>query len=200
LTSHLPLVQDTIDEHIFHTMAVTVSAIVDAKSSFTSLYCKGLEQKALQFAIASGFSVEKTEKFRLAALLHDIGKLVVPTAVLDKAASLTAEEMEIIHEHPYYTEKALQIMGVDSDIIRWASNHHEKLNGSGYPKGLHAEDLDYESRAMAALDILQALTEDRPYRKGFTLKQTMRILNVMVEKNELDKDVFLQFALFSKQS
>jgi len=192
LVKHLPVMDIPIDEKTFHTMAQTISAIVDAKSPFTNHHCKGLEEKALAFAVSCGFSDEKTEMFRLAALLHDIGKLVVPTSILNKETSLSPEEREIIHEHPYYTEKTLEIMGVDSQIIRWASNHHEKLNGSGYPKGLRSDSLDYESRALAALDVYQALTEDRPYRPGFSQKQALEILKVMVEAGELDKDICLQ--------
>jgi len=192
LVKHLPVVNNPIDEITFHNMAETISAVVDAKSTFTSLHCKGLEQKALKFAISCGFTTEKTKKFQLAALLHDIGKLVVPTSILNKITPLTSDEMEIIHEHPYYTEKTLEIMGVDSEIIRWASNHHEKINGSGYPKGLQSDSLDHESRALAALDVYQALTEDRPYRPGYTQKEAMRILNMLVENNELDREVCMQ--------
>ncbi|MDA3823178.1 MAG: HD domain-containing protein [Bacteroidales bacterium] len=195
LVKHLPVVSKLIDEKTFYNMAETISAIVDAKSTFTSLHCKGLEKKALKVARSCGFSSQKTEQFRLAALLHDIGKLVVPTSILNKTTSLSPDEMEIIHEHPYYTEKTLEIMGVDSEIIRWASNHHEKLNGSGYPKGLRADSLDYESRALAALDIYQALTENRPYRPGHTKKEAMEILSKMVEKNELDRDICIKINL-----
>jgi HD-GYP domain-containing protein (c-di-GMP phosphodiesterase class II) len=194
LVKHLPAMDTPIDVKTFHTMALTISAIVDAKSPFTNNHCKGLEEKALEFAVSCGFSAEKTEKFRLAALLHDIGKLVVPTSILNKETSLSPEERESIHEHPYYTEKTLEIMGIDSQIIRWASNHHEKLDGSGYPKGLHSDSLDYESRALAALDVYQALTEDRPYRRGYSQKQALEILKAMVESGELDKDICLQLS------
>lgn len=189
LVKHLPVVNNPIDEKTFHNMAEIISAIVDAKSPFTSHHCKGLEEKALRFASSCGFSSQKTERFRLAALLHDIGKMVVPTSILNKKTLLSSDEIEFIHQHPYYTEKTLEIMGVDSEIIRWASNHHEKLNGSGYPKGLRSDSLDYESRALAALDIYQALTENRPYRPGYSQKEAMEILTQMVENNELDRDV-----------
>ncbi len=192
LVKHLPVMDIPIDEKTFHTMAQTISAIVDAKSPFTNHHCKGLEEKALMFAISSGFPSEKTDKFRLAALLHDIGKLVVPTSILNKENSLSPDEREIIHEHPYYTEKTLEIMGLDSQVTRWASNHHEKLNGSGYPKGLRSDNLDYESRALAALDVYQALTEDRPYRPKYSQKEAMGILTKMVENNELDRGICIQ--------
>jgi HD-GYP domain-containing protein (c-di-GMP phosphodiesterase class II) len=189
LIKYLPAVHDSFDQNMFHVMAETISAIVDAKSTFTNLHCKGLERKALQFAMAAGFSPDSTEKFRLAALLHDIGKLVVPTAILNKPTSLSTEELEIIHQHPYYTEKTLRIMGLDTDIVRWASNHHEKLNGEGYPKGLIAADMDYESRALAALDIYQALTEERPYRTAYAPREAKAILQAMAQRDELDKTV-----------
>ena len=200
LDRHLPRLEDPIDGKTFHTMAQTISVIVDAKSAFTHAHCKGLEEMALTFANASGFSEERVEKFRLAALLHDIGKLVVPVSILNKRGPLTDAERQTIHEHPYYTEKALIIMGVDADIVRWASNHHEKLNGSGYPNGLHADELDYESRTLAALDIFQALTEERPYRAGFSSQEAMDILMGMVEHGELDGEVCMQInRIFNSQ-
>lgn len=189
LVRHLPVMGDPVDEGTFHSMAETISAIVDAKSPFTSVHCKGLEEKVVMYAERCQFHDDSKQKLRLAALLHDIGKLAVPAAILNKPGPLSSMEMSIIHEHPYYTEKTLQIMGVDPDVVRWASNHHEKLNGQGYPKGLVAEDLDYGSRILAALDVYQALTEDRPYRNGYSHDDAIRILLMMAEKNELDREV-----------
>lgn len=189
LVRHLPVMKDPIDEKTFFSMAETISAIVDAKSPFTSIHCKGLEEKVVIYAEHCQFTDENKQKLRLAALLHDLGKLVVPAAILNKPGPLSSQEMDIIHEHSYYTEKTLQIMGVDPDVVRWASNHHEKLNGQGYPKGLVAEQLDYGSRILAALDVYQALTEDRPYRNGYAHDDAMRILLMMAEKNELDREV-----------
>lgn len=189
LVRHLPEMRIPIDGSTFRSVAETISAIVDAKSPFTSLHCKDLEQKALIYAEHCNFSAERIEKLRLAALFHDLGKLVVPSTIINKTGSLSSQEMEIIREHPYYTEKTLQIMGVDPEIVRWASNHHEKLNGHGYPKGLVAEQMDYGSRILAALDVYQALTEDRPYRRGYSHENAIQILFMMAEKNELDREV-----------
>ena len=184
-----PIIATPIRDDEFIDIARTIAAIVDAKSLFTRLHAAGLGQKALVFAQAYDFDSLRKNRFHIAALLHDIGKLIVPTRILDKPSGLDRKEVEIIKQHPYYTEKSLKLMGLDEEIVRWASNHHEKLNGTGYPKGLSAADLDFESRALSVLDVYQALTEDRPYRPAFKQQDAWSILDRMVDAGELDAEI-----------
>jgi len=198
LHRHLPMIDDPVSTKDLFTIAEIISATIDSKSIFTNIHSKGLADKALKFAKFCKFSKVKTGQFYLAALLHDIGKLIVPIKLLNKNTSLSSQEMDIIRQHSYYTEKTLMLMGVDSNVVRWASNHHEKLNGTGYPKALCGSELDFESRALCALDIFQALTEDRPYRAAFTLDKAWDLLDKMVMANELDREiVFMIKQMFS---
>ncbi|MCF7946221.1 MAG: HD domain-containing protein [Spirochaetia bacterium] len=189
LDKHLPKITTTVKRRDFLETAKIIAFLVDKKSLFTRFHSTGLGDKALQYARFHNFSKVKMEKFFSAALFHDIGKLVVPKKILDKPFALNPEEFDYIVEHPYFTEKTLYEMGLDGDIVQWASNHHEKINGTGYPKRLKGKELDSESRALAILDILQALTENRPYRSAFSFEKAWKIILGMVEKNELDGDI-----------
>lgn len=160
--------------------------IVDSNSEFTSNHSSGLSQKMERMAKYYGYDDEKTKKLVIAANLHDLGKLAVSNTILNKNSSLTEEEYKIIKSHTYYTRQALEKVEGFTDIVNWASNHHEKLDGSGYPYGLSAKDLDFESRLMGCLDIYQALTENRPYREGLDHQETMSILRKHVDSNLID--------------
>jgi len=102
---------------------------------------------------------------------------------LDKDGPLTEEEYSIIKSHTYYTKLILDKIDHISDISLWASSHHEKLNGKGYPRRLKAEDLSEECRIIGVCDIYQSLTADRPYRKGMYMYEAFDILDDMVNRN-----------------
>ncbi len=165
------------------------SQMVDSKSPFTGNHSAGIAEKAKVMSQYYGFDQQKTDKLTIAAHLHDIGKLVIPSNILDKKGSLSNDEFIAIKQHPYFTRRVLENIHYFEEITEWASNHHEKLNGTGYPYCLTAERLDFCSRLVAVLDIYQALTEDRPYRSGLPHDEAMKILNEMVDKGELDIDI-----------
>lgn len=165
------------------------SRIIINKSRFTSKHSHGLSDKAAHMAAFYNFDEEETLKFSIAADLHDLGKLLVPNRILEAPRKLTNDEFATIQEHPYYTRKALKDISGFKDITEWAANHHEKLNGKGYPYGLTAKELDFNSRLMSCLDIYQALTEERPYRAGMSHQDAMKILNAMAKSGYIDKSI-----------
>ncbi|MFR1804218.1 MAG: HD-GYP domain-containing protein, partial [Faecalispora jeddahensis] len=91
--------------------------------------------------------------------------------------------------HTYYTRKALEMVQGFEDITEWAANHHEKLNGKGYPYGLTADQLDFNSRVLACVDIYQALTEERPYRMALSHEESVGILDTMAKQNLIDGSI-----------
>lgn len=160
--------------------------IIDSKSKFTHSHTKGLVKKIDIMGVYYNFDLEKRIKMKIAGNLHDLGKLYVPNSILDKPDKLDRYEFNEIKNHAYYTKLALdKILGFE-DISRWAANHHEKLNGKGYPEGLKDTEIDFESRMIAVLDIYQALTEERPYRKSLSHFETMEIMNSMVKNGFID--------------
>lgn len=175
-----------LNYHEVHTITKTLSKIIDAKSEFTQKHSSGLSEKLERMAEFYKIDTIMTLKLLIATDLHDLGKLAVSNNILDKPGKLTKVEFEEIMKHPKITKLCLQNINGFEEITMWASNHHEKLDGSGYPEGLIAKDLDFNSRLIACLDIYQALREERPYRKPMDHLNAMEVLKSMVEVGQLD--------------
>lgn len=167
-------------------LSAVFSQIVDSNSSFTSRHSSGLSDKVEKMANFYKYDYEMVSKLIIAANLHDLGKLAIPNAILEKNGKLTYEEFETIKSHTYYTRQALEKLDGFEEIVNWAANHHEKLNGLGYPYGISGDQLSFEERLMSCLDIYQALREDRPYRLGMTHEDTMSILTDQGTKGYID--------------
>ncbi|SMO51408.1 HD-GYP domain, c-di-GMP phosphodiesterase class II (or its inactivated variant) [Balnearium lithotrophicum] len=163
--------------------------IIDFKSPFTATHSSGVAQTAAHLSSILGFSPEEVRKMKIAGFLHDIGKIYIPLEILEKPGRLTESEFFIMKSHVFHTYMILKESIGDIDIVKWASYHHEKLNGEGYPFKLKAEELPIGSRIMAVADAFTALTEDRPYKKGIPPEKTVQILEELAQKNALDKRV-----------
>ena len=165
------------------------AAITDYKSRFTRVHSMGIAQKARQMAEYYGADQETAARMYLAGSLHDIGKLVVDRDVLEKPDALSDSEYRHIQTHVYHTYQILsEVQGLE-DVTRWASLHHEKLDGTGYPFGYKGDRLDRWERMMGCLDIYQALTEERPYKNGMTHGEAMGLLGKMAAGGKLDGDI-----------
>ncbi len=176
-------------------IAGIISGIIDAKSPFTGTHSRGLAQKAEIMADYYHFDEERKIKLLIAAHVHDTGKLIIPNSIIDKPGKLNPAEFEIMKTHTYYTRKVLEAVKGFEDITEWASNHHEKLNGCGYPLGFDKTKLDFESQLMTCLDIYQALTENRPYRTPLTHKEATDILQNLADKGEINGDIVRDITL-----
>lgn len=172
-----------------HNITSVLSKIIDSKSKYTRRHSQELSEKAAVMADYYGFEKEVKMELVIAADMHDIGKLAVPNDILDSPNKLSDEEFDIIKKHSYFTRIALNGIKGFEDITEWASNHHEKLNGRGYPFGKADNDLDFNSRLLCCLDIYEALTEERPYRKGLSHKEAINILNKMKDDGFVDGNI-----------
>ena len=164
-------------------IAELIARIIDYKSKFTRLHTQQIANRAWIMAEYYGYDLTTKIQLYLAAALHDIGKLAVPSEVLEKPGKLNDEEFKIIQTHIVQTRNTLSALEGQEQIIEWASNHHEKLDGRGYPLGKTAADLDFNSRLMACIDIYQAVSEERPYHPSRSHAETMSVLNSMAEKS-----------------
>jgi HD-GYP domain-containing protein (c-di-GMP phosphodiesterase class II) len=163
--------------------------IIDYKSEFTRQHSLGVARRAFAMACHYGYSEEECYRLYIAGALHDIGKMAINNDVLEKPAQLTQREYIYMQTHAYYTWQIMsQIKGFD-DITRWASFHHEKLDGSGYPFSLTGDKLDHNCRLMACIDIYQALSEDRPYKKSMDHDKSIMIMRQMADEGKLDGDI-----------
>ena len=167
-------------------IATIFARITDYKSSFTRRHSQGVADKARIMARYYGLGEDMESKYYLAGALHDIGKLVISDDVLEKPAKLTDEEYVYIQTHAWYTFVILRKIRGFEDITRWASLHHEKLDGSGYPFGKVGFELSQADRLMACIDIYQALTEARPYKEGLSHEKTMEIMRTMAADGKID--------------
>ena len=185
---------DYSDEEI-HSLARMFAIITDYKSEFTQTHSLGVADKAEQMANYYGFDQEKATRFYLAGALHDIGKLLVSNDILEKPGKLTDVEFSTMKDHASATRYVLRLVKGIPDVVKWASNHHEKLNGKGYPRGLTAEELSFEERLMACVDIYQALTEQRPYKDGMPHEKAIAIMRDMADKGEIDANIVKDMAV-----
>jgi HD-GYP domain-containing protein (c-di-GMP phosphodiesterase class II) len=165
------------------------SHIIDFRSRFTATHSRGVAETAVILAEKSGMEGARLTAIRLAGNLHDIGKLAVPSEIIDKPGPLNEAERAIMERHPELGETILSSVPGLEDVTAWASQHHEKLNGTGYPNRLSREDIPLGSRVMALADIFTALREDRPYRPGIENGRTMAILEGMATGGALDPEL-----------
>ena len=182
------VVSDYSDEEV-RNIARFFAKIVDYKSVFTENHSTGVAEKAEIMAHYYGFDDEKAIRFYFAGAMHDIGKLAVVNDILEKPGKLTESEFAEMKNHAAATHYILSQIKEIPDIVNWAANHHEKLNGKGYPQGLTADELSFEERLMACIDIYQALTEKRPYKNGMSHEKSISIMMDMAHRNELDESI-----------
>jgi putative nucleotidyltransferase with HDIG domain len=154
----------------------TFADVVDTKSPFTYRHSLGVMDAAVAIGSVLGLAPDRMRVLRRAALLHDIGKLAISNTILDKPTRLTDAEMDVVKTHPGIGAQILGHVDAFGEVAVLAGEHHEKLDGTGYPNGLHGRDLSLESRLLAVADIYGALSEERPYRAGLEPAQIAAIM------------------------
>ena len=157
-------------------IAHVFAEVVDAKSPFTGAHSQRTTQLAVGTALQLGWSEADVNEVRRAALLHDLGKLTVPNMILDKPGPLTPSEWEVMRLHSYYTERILEHVQGFEWLAFASAAHHERLDGSGYCRGLHGEQVPALSRVLAVADVYDALSTRRPYRPALSSEQTLTIM------------------------
>jgi HD-GYP domain-containing protein (c-di-GMP phosphodiesterase class II) len=165
-----------VNEERLDQIASAFAWVVDAKSPFTFDHSERVAGLATSMAGYMGLSDAERVRIKRAALLHDIGKLAVPNRILDKPAKLTQREWEIVRLHPYYTFQILERVPVFCEFAFDASAHHERMDGRGYYRNLRGDQLSLCARILATADKLDALSADRPYRKGMPPNEVCNML------------------------
>ena len=189
----LPEWQVDVEEEALMRLSNLVAKIIDHKSVFTRKHTVQIANRIWLMGGYYGFDRVLRAKAFLAASLHDIGKLATPIDVLEKPGRLTDSEFSIIKDHVRVTHNLLHNLIGFEDIYNWASNHHEKLDGSGYSFGKKAKDLDFVSRLLACTDIYQAVCEERPYHSARSHGETMQILWSFANKGHIDGEIVKDF-------
>ncbi len=162
---------------------------LEARDAYTAGHTDRVADISIRCGQALGMTYDQLEILRVGALLHDIGKIGVRDEVLLKPSRLTPEEFEVIKTHTSIGASLLEGIEQFACILPVVRNHHEKLDGTGYPDGLAGDDVPREVRVVSASDVLDALTSTRPYRRGSSIEEAFEIINSAVHKQHLDGDV-----------
>ncbi len=155
---------------------VTLSGIAESKDFYTDKHMKDISEFAVEIARRLGLPDAEVEHIRMAALLHDLGKISVPDDILKKPGKLTAEEMAVIRNHPARGAKMLEAIEPLREAREIILHHHEYFDGSGYPDGLKGKDIPLGARIIAVADAFDAMTTNRPYRKALPMDKVLQEL------------------------
>lgn len=176
-----------LDEESLHALARVFAAIVDYRSSCTAIHSSSVARACELLASKAGLPHSRVRLVGVAGYLHDLGKLSISPALLEKPGSLTHDEMLLIRQHPYYTKQILSAVAGLEDVADWAALHHERLDGQGYP--FRATHIPLEARIVAVADVYTAISEDRPYRRGMTKPECRNVLDKLVRDGAIDGDI-----------
>jgi HD-GYP domain-containing protein (c-di-GMP phosphodiesterase class II) len=167
----------TAGEDDLDRIAEAFARVIDAKSPYTAQHSDGVADWAVATGTMLGLTPDALRDLRRAGLLHDVGKLAVSSRILDKPGKLEADELAAMREHPRYTQQILERVACLQGIVEVAASHHERLDGTGYHRGLPAFDLSRSARILAVADVYEALTADRPYRAAMPREKALAILH-----------------------
>jgi putative nucleotidyltransferase with HDIG domain len=193
LGSAFDVMTERLQRQHLSTIRALTSAI-DARDPYTLGHSVRVGQLAVAIGREMDLPGDQLSHLEVGGYLHDIGKIGVRDAVLLKPGNLTPEERELIEQHPRIGLEILSPVELAPEVIQFVAGHHEKLDGSGYPRGAHSEQLSIIARIAAVADIYDALTTDRPYRPAMELRTTMDILRREVDAGHLDGKVVAALA------
>jgi diguanylate cyclase (GGDEF)-like protein len=165
---------------------------VDSKDHYTRKHSDEMTKHALALAVKLGLSPETQGSLRTAGLLHDVGKIGIMDNVLRKPGPLTEEEYEAVKQHVSLGELIIKEIPDLDEVVGAVGGHHERYDGSGYPRGLKGEDIPFLARILAVTDAYSAMTTNRPYRKALTLEEARSELK-KVSGTQLDPKVVAAF-------
>ena len=159
--------------------AQTISKIIDFRSRFTVSHSYTVAQLAGLIGTFFRWDEVDCKKLKIAGYLHDVGKIGIDPGIIEKPGKLTDEEFQMIKLHPYFTDQILHELNESEwfkDIVDWAGNHHENIQGTGYPHALSGDEVHEGTKILAFSDVITALMEDRPYRKGMPIDEAFSLI------------------------
>jgi putative nucleotidyltransferase with HDIG domain len=147
------------------------------KDDYTAEHTRGVALRAVQVGEELGLAPVRLRELAVGGLLHDVGKLAVPNEILQKPGALTDEEFDAIKRHPELGSELVRELGFSAQVARLVLDHHERLDSTGYPRGLGAPDLDIETRILAVCDVFDALLSKRVYRDAWRLDDALELIS-----------------------
>jgi len=176
------------------TVLFTLARSIEGKDPYTHGHCERLSEYSAALGSHLGLPEDEITALRRAGVVHDIGKIAVPDAILLKPGKLTSDDWKVMKEHPAIGERICAPLKSFRLVLPIIRHHHEKLDGSGYPNGLRGEEIPITARILTIVDIYDALTTARPYKTAFSVTQTLEIMKEEVARGWWDPRIFMQFA------
>jgi HD-GYP domain-containing protein (c-di-GMP phosphodiesterase class II) len=183
-----PALALVLSEEQLDASLTAIADFVDVKSPWTIGHSRGVAELAAETGRGLGLSDEDVVLVRRAGLVHDLGRLGVPNSIWDKRGPLTAPELERVRLHPYLTERMLASSAGLAPLGAIAVQHHERLDGSGYPRGLRGDAMTLLGKVLAVSDAYHAMTEPRPHRPALAAQQAATELRAGVGRSLFDAD------------
>ena len=191
--SLLRLKQRTDELERAESVLFSLAQSIEGKDPYTHGHCERLAEYSARLGEQLGLAEYQIIALRRAGIVHDVGKIAVPDAILLKPGRLTPDEWTIIREHSVVGERICAPLKSFRYVLPIIRHHHEKLDGSGYPDGLRGEAIPVTARVLQIVDVYDALTTDRPYKKAFSITNALQTMKEEVAKGWWDPHIFDQF-------
>jgi len=166
---------------------------IEAKDKYTQGHTERVSSYARQLGERLKLPSQDLSALYSGGILHDVGKIGIPDSILNKPAKLTEEEFDLIKKHPLIGAQICQPLQSVRNVIPIIRHHHEKMDGSGYPDGLKGEEIPLLARIMAIVDVYDALTTERSYRRALSPDESLGILFSEADKGWWDKELLVEF-------
>lgn len=191
--SLLRLKQRTDELERAESVLFSLARSIEGKDPYTHGHCERLADYSARLGEQLGLPHDQITALRRAGIVHDVGKIAVPDAILLKPGRLTPDEWTIIREHSVVGERICAPLKSFRFVLPIIRHHHEKLDGSGYPDGLRGEAIPITARVLQIVDVYDALTTARPYKKAFSITDALQTMKEEVAKGWWDPKIFDQF-------
>ena len=182
LEEHIAKLAKAAEENreLFVGTVKALAAAIDGKDRYTRGHSERVSRVSVAIGKRLGLGAEELETLRISALLHDVGKIAIDDAILKKPSALTDEEFEIMKTHPQAGYKIMAHIPAMKEFLPGMYMHHEMVNGAGYPQGLKGEEIPLQAKIISVADTFDAMTIDRPYSKGMSLKDSLERIGSFV--------------------
>src|ERR1700693_3050254 len=184
--SLLKLKQRTDELERAESVLFSLARSIEGKDPYTHGHCERLSEYSARLGEQLGLSEDQITALRRGGVVHDVGKIAVPDAILLKPGRLTPDEWTIIREHSAVGERICAPLKSFRFVLPIIRHHHEKLDGSGYPDGLRGDAIPITARVLQIVDVYDALTTDRPYKKAFSITDALQTMKEEVAKGWWD--------------
>jgi putative two-component system response regulator len=191
--SLLRLKQRTDELERAEAVLFTLARSIEGKDPYTHGHCERLSEGSARLGAHLGLAEEEITALRRAGVVHDIGKVAVPDAILLKPGKLTEDEWKLMREHSVVGERICAPLKSFRLVLPIIRHHHEKLDGSGYPDGLRGDAIPMTARILQIVDVYDALTTARPYKRAFSIADAFQTMREEVDKGWWDRHIFDQF-------